>query len=58
MSRDDELIHLAWQLALEVDGLADEDRDRLRPLVDRLAQIVNHLAPVVELHPFRGGDAA
>lgn len=55
-SRDQVLIEVAWQLAREVECLEDEERDRLRPLVDQLAEIVNANATVVDLRVVRGAQ--
>lgn len=51
----DDLRDIAWQIANEVDSLPDEDRERLWPLVNRLAKIANVEAEVVQLRILKGG---
>lgn len=53
MSRKDEMIEAVWNLAHEVDSLPDEERDRLWPLVDRVAVLANAKAQVVSLAAVR-----
>jgi hypothetical protein len=50
---DEYLRGLTWEIANEVEFLMDEDRARLKPLVDRLAEAVNAKAPVARLRLLR-----